>query len=278
VQSDGTDTSGDDSGADTPVVGDDAGDDAGDPTGDDAGGPTGDDAGDDASTGDDGGPPPDENVVEGGGTNDSDAGDDGGDTMMGDDAGDDGGMSMDTYDADSGYRTGTRRTITTTSTNNTFIANPTKDDNGKPMTDGFMQGAQNYANAHMDVNTIAVHGNKGYLEEAPTMAQLQAMGMNGKPIVMASCDAGANSPYPEDMGRTTANQIAQQAGVDPSNVYACSDLVFSANNSLQCNGNWVDGNGNQLSNAQRANAGLQNCGATPLPPPPPGRYRLNNCN
>jgi hypothetical protein len=276
-----SDNSGDDGGGD-----DASGDDGGDPSAGDDSGIGGDDSGDsnyygddagDIATGDDGGVGDDggasgETVDLGGapasnGDDASDttgddggiAGDDGGDdggAVTGDDAGDDGGAdsARDEYAPTATIAQGSEDWLYTTTKPTYWMSFPKDDGFGKDMLT-YIQGGN--ANA----NVISAHGNPGFMEAVPSPQTLQKMATDGQPFVLASCYGGADN----GKGGTNASDIADDAGVDRSQVFACGNLVASRNGQLECDGDWIDGSGNTLADDQRNAHGLLNCSMLHLP-------------
>ena len=167
-------------------------------------------------------------------------------------------------ETDTGIRTGTDRALTTSSTDHSWTAFPDMDEFGR--------GVQSYVDNNPNMNVVGAHGNVGYMEDAPSAAQLMQMAMNGNPIVLGSCYGGASTGG--DNPTSNAADIANDAGVDPGNVYACGRQVTATNNQMQCDGDWIDANGNQLSDAQRQAAGLQNCRFVPASG---GRVYVRDC-
>lgn len=116
------------------------------------------------------------------------------------------------------------------------------------------QYAMNYPNATI----VSTHGAPGQMIDTPDAATLRmlAMGRMG-PMIVGACYAGAR----DDDGNRVTGALADSAGVDRANTYGCTgpSVTPSGANSMYCDGQWVDGNGREITNEQRRTYGLGNC-------------------
>jgi len=116
---------------------------------------------------------------------------------------------------------------------------------------------KNYAAKHPNVAEIGSHGEPGSLVNAPDKDELAAITKGKDGVVMAACYAGAK---PSDGGKSTAQKVAEQSGISPDKVYGCTGTMSLPNSgdSANCNGTWVDGNGNAVSADTMTKLGLKN--------------------
>ncbi len=116
------------------------------------------------------------------------------------------------------------------------------------------QYAMNFPNA----TVVSTHGAPGRMIDTPDAATLRmlAMGRMG-PMIVGACYAGAT----DGDGNRVTSSLADAAGVDRANTYGCSgtSATPAGANQMYCDGQWVDGNGRAITNAQRGTYNLRNC-------------------
>jgi hypothetical protein len=118
-----------------------------------------------------------------------------------------------------------------------------------------------YANKHSDATLVGAHGTPGHMTDIPDGKTLKSL-TNGKdgPLIVDSCYAGAKG---DDGTKSNAAELADNAGLPRSNSYGCVGEETTPNsNTLNCDGGWVDGNGNAVSDSQRQKYGMKNCTVT----------------
>jgi hypothetical protein len=97
-------------------------------------------------------------------------------------------------------------------------------------------------------NVVGAHGGEGSMRGVPDPSVVREMAKNGKPVVLASCQGGADSGG----AGSNARHLADAARVDRARVVGCTgDVTPSVSvKELVCQGKWVDGNGRELEAAQ----------------------------
>jgi hypothetical protein len=126
--------------------------------------------------------------------------------------------------------------------------------------DPAFKNTQAYAQqmAGQNVSVYGAHGYPGQIAATPNPAAAQQLMKDGKEVVMVSCFAGA-LPNENGTQMNNAHYFAQEAGGDPSKVYGCTSYAYSFPGSTGCYGNWVDGNGNFVSDQKKQQLGLKTC-------------------
>lgn len=112
-----------------------------------------------------------------------------------------------------------------------------------------------YAMNHPDIAEVGAHGAPGYMENRPDAATLRMMAMGRNGMVVASCYAGAPQ---QGGGVSNAASLADDAGLDRSQVYGCTGEMSLSASSADCNGRWVDGNGAAVPAATMQRLNLRN--------------------